>query len=234
MKKYLMIALCFALFGCVGPPEHALSRYEPVIHPDQRILLDEFSFLPPNGENWKGMSPYEIYIEPSQFLNYLQTWGGSSMKEMGFKKRASDQNRASDEAEEWKVIATKYEFFIMDFANEDDLVEMANRAYIHADKMGLVVLESNSSLENFNGMNCVRSNGKLEGGRMRGPKALAIINYKQGLTCVHPIHSNHVISLKVNQAVLKGQTPTNIQNELDPLFKSLTIINKEKKENINE
>jgi hypothetical protein len=185
-KFYLILILCFILSGCFPS-----IKTEPKKNIDQRIYLHEFSFLPPNGNNWKLSGPRT----GNQVVLQTFRWGRVKFKSLRFNKKILGKNQLSGEEEVWAVVyVTRSEFFIMKFDNDNELKEVAN-----------YFANASGPIENFNGMNCVRHNGK------------------QGYTCVHPKHSNILIQMGVIQKVLKGQAPTNIQSELDHFFNSLEV-----------
>ena len=103
LKRYPCLVILFALMGCVT------VAYQPVTHPDQRILFEGFSFLPPNGENW------EVTRDPLERNLTFETWGRYTLKVKVFKKSIVRPNQAPGEAEIWKASVNKYEFAIMKF-----------------------------------------------------------------------------------------------------------------------
>lgn len=215
-KQYWLFFLFFILFGCFPS-----IKTEPVKNFDQRIYLHEFSFLPPKGDNW------EIVRFPlgNQGIVKSKEWGRIKIKHLWFQKKILGKNQSSGEEEIWNIRAKRGEFVIMKFDNNDDLKEFANTIYtMDADKSGHAVLESDMSFEKINDMNCVRHNGILEGGLLIDSKPTVITRFVQGYACVHPNHPNRLISVQANQAVIKGRTPTNIQNELDHFLNSLEVI----------
>lgn len=154
----------------------------------------------------------------------LVRWGRASFKMKGFKKSIVGPNQKPGITEILKVTATKIELGIMKIDRDEDLMEMVQEGYNNLDRRGIGLLESNFHLEKFKEMTCVRDNGKVEGGReMPDSFALAVVRYVQGYTCVHPRQPNHIIELKATQEVLKGQTPTDLQNELNHFFNSLKV-----------
>lgn len=212
MKKYLPLIFIFALSGC------ASISFGPVTHPEQRIQLGGFSFLPPNGEDW------EMSTDPIEGNMTWENWGRGTVKMKAFKKSIVGPNQKPDEAEILKASINKYEFAIMKFDHDDDLMELAKSSLKTMDKRGLKLLESSFSHEKIQGMNCVRRKGKTEGGRKSSnSEASAVINSFQGYLCVHPRQSNHLIELGAGQTVLKGQTPIDVQNEFDHFLNSLQV-----------
>jgi len=231
IKKYLLLIVLFTFIGC------ASTSLEPVTQPDKRIQLGGFSFLPPKGENWGIITnPNELNLNwetsGSEYRKWLkltnelkltwETWGRGTVKWKAFKKSLMGPTQKPGEAEVWKAQIIKYEFAIMKFDQNDNLMELAQEGYISLDQKGIGLLESNFSIETIKEMNCVRSKGKAEGGReISNSKALATTIYMQGFICVDPRNPNHLIELRANQSVVKGQTPTDIQNELELFFNSL-------------
>ena len=212
MKKYLLLIVLFAITGCMT------ISYKPVANPDQRIIFEGFSFLPPNGENW------EVTSDPLEINGTFETWGRSTIKMKGFKKSIIGPNQEVGEAEQWKVSISKYEFGVMKFDHDDDLIEFAQYGLKSLGKQGMLLLESSHSHETFQGMNCVRTEAKIEGGRkISSSKLSAVIIYTQGYTCVHPKFPEHLVTLGAERSVLKGQTPTEFQSEVDPFFNSLKV-----------
>jgi len=212
LKRYPWLVILFALMGCTS------ISFEPVTHPDQRIQFGGFSFLLPNGNNW------EVNTDPIKYYRYWSTWWRSTVKVKIFKKNIIGPNHASGETEKLKVSVIIYEFGIMKFNHNDDLMEFTQEGYNSLDQKGIGLLESNFSIETIKEMSCVRSKAKAEGGReISDSEALAITRYMQGFICVHPRNPNHLIELAADQSVLKGHTPTDIQNELDYFFNTLEV-----------
>lgn len=210
MKNYLLLIVLFIFMGC------ASINFAPVTHPDQRILFEGFSFLPPNGDNW------EMTTDPIEANLTWENWGRGTIKRKAFKKSIVGPTQKSGEAEIWIAQITYFHFGVMKFDHDDDLMELVQEDYNSLDHRGIGLLESNFSIEKINGMNCVRSKGKAEGAReISYFEALATTIYMQGFICVYPRHPNHLIELWAEQSVLKGHTPTDIQNELDHFFNSL-------------
>ena len=244
-KQYLCFIVLIFFVGCASTS----NIYIPITNTDQRIVLDDLSFLPPEGQNWEilgkpverqnylnvgtgNISMHYLNRKPRASVNY-GNWGRESIKIMEFKKKIVGQNQPSEEAEELWARVIKRKFAIMSFDNNEDLMDFAagDQRKKVLDRLGYGVLESNASFEKFNGMNCVKTNSKLEGGRKTSgdtatwvrPSGIAIIIYTQEYTCVHPSSPYHVISIGGEQQVLKGKSPTDIQNELDPFFNSLKV-----------
>jgi len=212
MKKYLWLILLFSIVGCVS------INFEPVTHPEQRIQFEGFSFLPPSGENW------EMTTDPIEVNKNFKNWGRGTWKMKAFKKSIVGPTQKPDEAEILTASINKFEFAIMKFDHDEDLMEVSQGFIKTLDKKGLKLLESSASHEKLKGMNCVRKKGKAEGGRkLSNSEASAFIHYFQGYVCVHPRHSNHLIELGASQEVLKGQTPTDVQYEFDQFLNSLQV-----------
>lgn len=256
MKKYLLLVVLFIFIGCVS------LSYDSITSPDKRIVFEGLSFLPPNGENWewrgqinpinlptwsRGLE-FNIHVPPALSLDYFNShrpfeayltpgvWGRSNLQFMVFKKTIIGQKQTSDKEEIVLVSVFKYDFALMNFDHDEDLMELAQSGYLNANQIrsgkrrqvfrvppGLV-LESNLSHKNFKGMNCVRDVSMLESRRgLRNSEVSEITIYIKGHVCVHPRYPNHIIVLKIRQYVLKGQTPTDIQNEIDSFFASLKV-----------
>lgn len=267
MKKYLLLVVLFIFIGCMS------LSYDPITNPDKRIVFEGLSFLPPNGENWEWRGqinpinlpsysvssersffdpqissfwpynrrhmPFEVYLTPG-------IWGRSNLQFMIFKKTIIGQKQTSDKEEIVFVSVFKYDFALMKFDHDEDLMELAQSGYILANQIRsdeyvrlrsrkgvhsgwkritpAVVLESNLSHENFKEMNCVKDVSMLESRRgLRNSEVSEKTIYIKGHVCVHPRYPNHIIVLKIRQYVLKGQTPTDIQNEIDSFFASLKV-----------
>jgi len=212
MKKHQSFVFIFALIGC------ASISFEPVTHPDQRIQLGGFSFLPPNGDNW------EVASYPLEQNLTWKTWGRSTWKRKAFRKNYEGSKQVNAETEAASVGLNIYEFAIRKFDNDDDLMELAQIGSKILDKRGMELLESSYSHEKNNGMNCVRGKWKAKGGlRISYTEAFAVIDYFQGYVCVHPRSPKHVLDIRAIQSVLKGQAPIDIQSELDHFFNSLQV-----------
>jgi len=217
MKKFLWLVFIFIIISCVS------NLYEPLKHPDQRIQLGGFSFLSPPGKNW------EVYIGDTGERNiHLENWGRSTWKMKAFKKNLVGPNPASGETEKLMVRVDIYEFALMNFDQDEDLMDFDQYGNKELNKRGISLLERSSSHEKINGMNCIRSKGKAEDDGRRWGFSLsagfiypAVEIYIQRYSCVHPTRLNYIITLRSNQIVLKGQPPTDIQSELDPFFASL-------------
>jgi len=117
MKKYLLLVVLFIFIGC------AMISFEPVTHPDQRIHLGGFSFLSPSGKNW------EVNTDPIEYYLYWETWGRSTAKANTFKKNIVGPIHASGETEKLRVSVFIYEFGVMKFDNDDDLLELPQDGY---------------------------------------------------------------------------------------------------------
>lgn len=206
MKYILWIIFIFTLMGCpaLGP------LYTPLTHPDQRIQLGGFSFLPPSGENWEVTvkKPYKKHV-------HWENWGRSKWDAKYFNKNLSGANPESSETEKLTVLVSTYEFALMDFDNDEKLTEFIKDEYKRLEKRGIDILESSESHEKFNGMNCIRS--KYKGNSAPSNYVL----HSQGHTCVHPARSNYIIKIRTNHRVVKDQSPTDFQSELDHFFNSL-------------
>ena len=239
MNKHLSLVFIFALIGC------ASISFEPVTHPDQRIQLGEFSFLPPSGKNW------EVNIDSLEYRLHWETWGRSSLKVKLFNKNIVGPNQASGETEKLKMSVFIYEFAIRKFDKDDDLLELPQDGYfvwpknsqwigsfvnddnfirimrsyenlIYPVKKGILVPESRYTLEKINKMNCATYKGKTEGAHeVPGFKSSEVIPYIQKYICVHPRYPSQILKLRFDYAVLKGHPPTDIQKEIDSFFDGL-------------
>ena len=127
MKKYFLLIVLFTFIGCASP------SLEPVTHPDKRIQLGEFSFLPPKGENWKiitNLIELDLNWETlgrstGNELNLTwETRGRGTVKWKAFKKSLMGPTQKPGEAEVWKAQIIKYEFAIMKFDQNDNLMEL--------------------------------------------------------------------------------------------------------------
>jgi len=248
MKKYLLLVVLFIFMGCVS------LSYDPITNPDKRIVFKGLSFLPPNGENWEWrgqINPINLHSLPGgpwswkksiydscgPFQAYLTPgiWGRSNLQCMVFKKTIIGQEQTSDKEEIVFVSVYKYDFALMKFDHDEDLMEFAQSGYLNLNQIRsgkrhqlrwwippALVLESNLSHENFKEMNCVKDVSMLESGRgLWNSEVSEKTIYIKGHVCVHPRYPNRIIVLKIRQYVLKGQTPTDIQNEIDSFFASL-------------
>jgi hypothetical protein len=212
MKQYLLLVVLIASIGC------STTSYKPVTHPDQRIQLEGFSFLPPKGQNW------EVIGNPVGRAGSFEDWGGVTVKVKAFKKSFVGPNQTPDEAEQWKALVNKYEFENHKFDNDGDLMELAQSGDKVLAKKGMTVPESSYSYENFKGMKCVRMIRNIRAGRrLSGSKVATILVYSQGYLCVHPKYPGQLIKLTAEQAVLKGQTPAEFKSEVGPFFNSLEV-----------
>ncbi len=267
MKKYLLLVVLFIFIGCMS------LSYDPITNPDKRIVFEGLSFLPPNGENWEwrgqiypiNLPSYSVSYARSfgegrymsqRFLQYHRShkpfelfltpgiWGRSNLQFMIFKKTIIGQKQTSDKEEIVLVSVFKYDFALMKFDHDEDLMELAQSGYILANQIRsgkgvhlrsgknvtsgkitpAVVFESNLSHENFKEMNCVKDVSMLESRRgLWNSEVSEKTIYIKGHVCVHPRYPNRIIVLKTRQYVLKGQTPTDIQNEIDSFFASLKV-----------
>lgn len=243
MKKHLSLVFIFALIGC------ASISFEPVTHPDQRIQLGKFSFLPPSGKNW------EANIYPLEYRLHWETWGRSTLKVKLFNKNIVGPNHASGETEKLKMSVFIYKFALRKFDKDDDLLDLPQDGYFvllkknsqwigsfvnddnfikiqrlhyswwkYPVKKGIIVPESRYTLEKINKMNCATYKGKTEGApEVPGFKSSEVIPYIQKYICVHPRYPSHILKLRFDYAVLKGYTPTDIQKEIDSFFASLQV-----------
>lgn len=232
MKKHLLLIALFILMGCAIP-------YKPIKNPDQRIHFERFSFLPPNGENWGMFRPHDY----GRDLHW-GAWGRANIKSIDFQKSNAGQNQTSDKVETGVINIFKYEFGIIHFDHDNDLMEFTQEKNKRLIFWGIRLLESKYSHEKFNNMHCVKYKIKAEGEKEHLPSVnsaflmyservtwgakevlhsrdIPNLIYYQGYVCVHPRHPNHLIELKVRQMVAKGQTPTDIQNEIDYVFNSV-------------
>jgi hypothetical protein len=212
-----------------------IVAYEPVPHLAKRIVLEELSFYPPKGENW------EISSKPFVANIFYEDFGRSLVKAKTFKKTVVGQNHVPEKAETIWAEVVRHEFVLMDFDYVDDLRGLVQsrctyrkpdsadyRAWLNSHckkpyELGQFVLESNILDKEFKEMDCVKENSKIQSGRRVSGSILAFIRYKQAYICVHPKNPKQVIELKAVQELPKGQTPTDIQNELDHIFNSLKI-----------
>lgn len=226
MKKHLLLVFILALIGC------ASISFKPVAHPDQRIQLGGFSFLPPSGKNW------EVSIDPLEYRLYWETWGRSTLKVKLFNKNIVEPSQALVEIEKLKVSVFIYEFVLMKFDKDDDLLELPQDGYI-------VRLENSPWIGSFvNDENVIQiERGYLNPGRKwisndqprytlekinelrcatyRGFHSSEVVHYIQKFICVHPNHPDQIIKLRFDHTVLKGYTPTDIQGEIDSFFDGL-------------
>jgi hypothetical protein len=212
MKKYLFLIVFFNLMSCV-----AIS-YEPVTHPDQRIIFEGISFLPPKGDNWKVTSD----VSKRKITHYI--WGRATTKLIGFRKSIIELGPESSEAELWQVWIQKLEFEIMKFDSPNNLKEYARLRSMDLERAGMVLLGSSYSHKKFHEMNCVRRKSKVQ----RDPTVLTSksstdIKYSQGYICVHPKNPQHLILFFAEQLLSKGRTPTEFQTEIDPFFNSVEV-----------
>jgi hypothetical protein len=212
MKRYLFLIFLFNLMGCT------IISYEPVTHPDQRIIFEGVSFLPPRGDNWKVTSD----VSKRKFTHYI--WGRATTKLIGFKKSIIEPGRESSETELWQVWAQKLEFEIMKFDSLNNLKEYARLKPKDFERAGMVLLGSSYSHKKFHEMNCVRRESKVQ----RDPTVLTSksstdIKYSQGYICVHPKNPQHLILLFAEQLLSKERAPTEFQTEIDPFFNSVEV-----------
>jgi len=261
MKKYLLLVVLFIFIGCMSlsfdpitnpdkrivfeglsflPPNGENWEWRGQINP---INLPSHSVSSVSSERGVFLNsryilfsasryhqrPFEVYLTPG-------IWGRSNLQFMIFKKAIIGQKQTSDKEEIVFVSVFKYDFALMKFDHDEDLMELAQSGYLIANQIRsiklfqprtiapAVVLESNLSHENFKGMNCVRDVSMLESRRGLGNSEVSEKTiYIKGHVCVHPRYPNHIIVLKTRQYVLKGQTPTDIQNEIDSFFASLKV-----------
>ncbi len=259
MKKYLLLVVLFIFIGCMSlsfdpitnpdkrivfeglsflPPNGENWEWRGQINP---INLPSHSVSSVSSERGVFLNsryilfsayryhqrPFEVYLTPG-------IWGRSNLQFMIFKKTIIGQKQTSDKEEIVFVSVFKYDFALMKFDHDEDLMELAQSGYLIANQIRsiklfqpgkiapAVVLESNLSHENFKEMNCVKDVSMLESRRgLRTKEVSEITIYIKGHVCVHPRYPNHIIVLKTRQYVLKGQTPTDIQNEIDSFFASL-------------
>jgi len=219
----------------------------PVTHPNQRVQIGGFSFLPPTGKNW------EVSNYPFRYGLYWETWGRSTLKAKVFKKNIIEPNYRSRELEILRVSAFIYEFAIMKFDKDNDLLELTQdgyraftnvgqqvllrHLYFYDDnfiksphslkksgKKAIIIPESRYTLKFINKMNCATSSVKTERALdIPGFEHSEVIRYIQKFICVHPSHPNQIIKLRADHAVLKGHPPTDIQKEIDSFFASLQV-----------
>lgn len=207
--RFLILFVALVYAGCAGNP-HSLTV--PVTNPDQRIVYGHISFLPPKGNNWKTTNG------PSE-----KNFRGSKMTVIRFGKSLSEHKpTTASEAETTVAGATIHIFSGGENFNQDMLVEY-NRSiwdfpYNHP---RYAAANFQYSYEDFNGASCIRYDTTAEDRRDPNFPGSIFIFHNWGISCVHPKYKNEIHTLNASQRYLKGKSPTNLQNELDPFLGSL-------------
>jgi hypothetical protein len=219
MKKYLLFISLFLITGCETTPS---VRFDPLVDSDQPIQLEEFSFLPPKGENWM--------MELSEGKLPFKNWGIALAKGYIFKK-IRPLNKP-EEAEQLVVAIQRLDFGVMRFNHVDNLMGLVNEGHNNI-KERTIALETKVFPETIHGMECVRFNYKYENKlKVSNPETPLRTISRHGYFCIHPQKSNVLIRLLAFQGVLSGRTPTDYQSELDHFFNSLKVSDKPKQEDI--
>jgi hypothetical protein len=211
MKKYLLCILLFFIIGCLKTSSS--ERFDPLVDSDHPIQLEEFSFLPPKGDNWM--------MDLSEGKMPFKNWGMALAKGKIFKKIRSFNK--PEEAEQLVATIHRLEFGVMQFNHVDNLLGLVNEEHNNI-RERTKVLETKVYPETIHGMECVRFNYKFENKiRALNPETPLRTISRHGYFCIHPQKSNVLIRLLASQAVIAGQTPTDYQSELDPFFNNLKL-----------
>jgi len=201
----LLVALVYA--GCAGNPFTV-----PVTNPDQRIVYAHFSFLPPKGNNWKTTDgPSEKMVR------------GSKLTFIRFAKPLHDgKPKTASEAETVVTGTTIHIFNTSESIDQNMLVQYQqsiwNFPYNHP---RYNTVDFQYSFEDSYDASCIRYDTEAEDRKVPSFPGSIFIFHNWGLSCVHPKHKNEIYTLNASQRYLKGKTPKNLQDELDPFLNSL-------------
>ncbi len=193
--------------GCAGDPFTV-----PVNNPEERIFLQHFSFLPPKGNNWKTTKKP---LEKKVF--------GSPMVMILFRKPLfEDKPTTASENETAMAGAQIHKFHRDKNINKKMLLKYIKHYWTTPPKdQSYKMIDLQFSLDDSYNTPCLRYDIKDEGGRVPGFPGSIFIFHNWGLTCVHPEHRNEIYTLNASQRYLKGESPTNLENEFEPLRNSM-------------
>jgi hypothetical protein len=85
------------------------------------------------------------------------------------------------------------------------------------------LLESNAQLDNSLGSVCVRYERTVEDVGVPQFPSSVFIETDKGFFCIHPRASRFVVTVTYSQRFFKGQRPLSLEQEIEPVFKSLTF-----------
>jgi hypothetical protein len=207
MKKYLLLILLFTFIGCATNPFTV-----PVTNPEERIFYHHFSFLPPNGSNWKTTErPVKKNV------------GGSPMATFMFRKQLFEgKPTTASENETFVAGAQIHKFHRDENINEEMLVKYLKHYWTFpSNDPRYKMINLKYSLDNSYDTPCFRYDAKAEDRKVPGFSDSIFIFHNWGLMCVHPEHRNEIYTLNASQRYFKGESPTNLESEFEPLLNSM-------------
>jgi len=248
MKRYLLLVVLLIFIGCART-----SPYAPVAHPDQRIVFEGLSFYLPKGENWEMATKPVARIVHEEFGRSTLKVKIFKKTIVGQNQKPEKQETIWAEVVKYEFALLDFNHVdgLRDLIQSPCISVNAlsdptryglpqgfrlvsSGSYGHEwlqlqshckmpYELGQFVLESNILDKEFKGMNCVKENTRIQTGRKVSDSPVAFIRYIQAYACVHPKNSKQILELRAIQELPKGQTPTDIQNEIDYFFNSLEV-----------
>ncbi len=207
--RFLILLVALVYVGCAGNP-HAVTV--PVTNPDQRIFYAHFSFLPPNGNNWKTTNG------PAK-----KKFRGSKIALIHFAKPLSEHLPVTAlEAETVVAGATIHIFSEGENISQDMLVEYKKSIWSFPyNHPRYSTIDFQHTFEDSNGASCIRYDTKAEDKRVPRFPGSIFIFHNWGISCVHPKYKKEIYTLNASQRYLKGESPTNLNKEFEPFLNSL-------------
>lgn len=197
--RFLIPVIALAYAGCGGN-----RSYVPVTHPDQRIVLGHFSFLPPSGKNWKTSAKPRVHTVgrlKGYLILFAKTFSGNETVAAGAHLHIF---REDEDIDKEKLI--QYYEIMWAYPPDHPKIKMVDSRYSFDDS--------------YNAL-CLLYENKNKEKRAPGFSGPDYISQNRGISCVHPKHGNEIYSLNTNQTYPRGESPANFQDELEPFLTSL-------------
>jgi len=216
--RFLVVLIVVAL--CVSAeaqqpakaPRIGVPGLIPVTEFAKRHECQGFSVPLPKGENWF-IGPFPTVAIPAELAPPLC--------EILFVKILGRITRP-EEAHTILVLAGISQISV-GFQTSEEFLRFVERLIKENSLPRYRLLESNALLDNSLGSVCVRYERTVEDIGVPQFLSSVFIETDKGFFCTHPRASKFVVTVHYSQRFLKGQRPLSLEQEVEPVFKSLTF-----------
>jgi hypothetical protein len=187
----------------------------PVTEFTKRHECQGFSVLPPKGENW--------FIGPSTMstITAMSPEFGPPLCEFLFVKMLGRITRP-EEAHTIFALASISQVNV-GFQTSEEFLRFVERLIKENSLPRLRLLVSKAWLDDSLGSVCVRYERTVEDVGVPQFPGSVFFETDKGFFCIHPRASRFVVIVTYSQRFLKGQRPLSLEQEIEPVFKSLTF-----------
>jgi hypothetical protein len=213
MRRFWTRSLLLAVIGVgctLGRP-----GLIPVTEFTKRHECQGFSVLPPRGENWVFISPIPTKVPILVEL-------GSLLCDFIFVKWLRDRITRPEEAHTIFVLGRISQINV-GFQTSEEFLQFVERLIKEKSFPRYRLLESKARLDNSLGAVCVGYERAVEDVVLPQFPGSAFSEADKGFFCIHPRTSRFVVLIVYSETFLKGQRPLSLEQEIEPVFKSLTF-----------